>query len=159
MIFVTLGTQKFQFNRLLRMMDDLIENKKIHERVFAQIGNSDYLPQYYEYCNFLSNHDYEEYIKNCDILVSHSGVGTIMTGLKYRRKIIVVPRLSKYGEHIDDHQTQIAQSFSKLNYVLMYSDEDNNMEQLIVDATTKHFSNYSSCRNQVIDTIRQYIDC
>ncbi|WP_182434315.1 glycosyltransferase [Clostridium sp. AM49-4BH] len=126
---------------------------------------------------------YEEYIKNCDILVSHSGVGTIMTGLKYRRKIIVVPRLSKYGEHIDDHQTQIAQSFSKLNYVLMYSDEDNNMEQLIVDAfsklnyvlmysdednnmeqlivdaTTKHFSNYSSCRNQVIDTIRQYIDC
>ena len=159
MIFVTLGTQKFQFNRLLRMMDDLIENKKIHERVFSQIGNSDYLPQYYEYCNFLSNNDYEEYIKNCDILVSHSGVGTIMTGLKYRRKIIVVPRLSKYGEHIDDHQTQIAQSFSKLNYVLMYSDEDNNMEQLIVDATTKHFSNYSSCRNQVIDTIRQYIDC
>ena len=159
MIFVTLGTQKFQFNRLLRMMDDLIENKKIHERVFAQIGNSDYLPQYYEYCNFLSNNDYEEYIKNCDILVSHSGVGTIMTGLKYRRKIIVVPRLSKYGEHIDDHQTQIAQSLSKLNYVLMYSDEDNNMEQLIVDATTKHFSNYSSCRNQVIDTIRQYIDC
>ncbi len=159
MIFVTLGTQKFQFNRLLRMMDDLIENKKIHERVFAQIGNSDYLPQYYEYCNFLSNNDYEEYIKNCDILVSHSGVGTIMTGLKYRRKIIVVPRLSKYGEHIDDHQTQIAQSFSKLNYVLMYSDEDNNMEQLIVDATTKHFSNYSSCRNRVIDTIRQYIDC
>ena len=159
MIFVTLGTQKFQFNRLLRMMDDLIENKKIHERVFAQIGNSDYLPQYYEYCNFLSNNDYEEYIKNCDILVSHSGVGTIMTGLKYRRKIIVVPRLSKYGEHIDDHQTQIAQSFSKLNYVLMYSDEDNNMEHLIVDATTKHFSNYSSCRNQVIDTIRQYIDC
>ena len=159
MIFVTLGTQKFQFNRLLRMMDDLIENKKIHERVFAQIGNSDYLPQYYEYCNFLSNNDYEEYIKNCDILVSHSGVGTIMTGLKYRRKIIVVPRLSKYGEHIDDHQTQIAQSFSKLNYVLMYSDEDNNMEQLIVYATTKHFSNYSSCRNQVIDTIRQYIDC
>ena len=159
MIFVTLGTQKFQFNRLLRMMDDLIENKKIHERVFAQIGNSDYLPQYYEYCNFLSNNDYEEYIKNCDILVSHSGVGTIMTGLKYRRKIIVVPRLSKYGEHIDDHQTQIAQSFSKLNYVLMYSDEDNNMEQLIVDATTTHFSNYSSCRNQVIDTIRQYIDC
>ena len=159
MIFVTLGTQKFQFNRLLRMMDDLIENKKIHERVFAQISNSDYLPQYYEYCNFLSNNDYEEYIKNCDILVSHSGVGTIMTGLRYRRKIIVVPRLSKYGEHIDDHQTQIAQSFSKLNYVLMYSDEDNNMEQLIVDATTKHFSNYSSCRNQVIDTIRQYIDC
>ena len=159
MIFVTLGTQKFQFNRLLRMMDDLIENKKIHERVFAQIGNSDYLPQYYEYCNFLSNNDYEEYIKNCDILVSHSGVGTIMTGLKYRRKIIVVPRLSKYGEHIDDHQTQIAQSFSKLNYVLMYSDEDNNMEQLIVDATTKHFSNYSSCRNQVIDTIRLFIDC
>ena len=99
MIFVTLGTQKFQFNRLLRMMDDLIENKKIHERVFAQIGNSDYLPQYYEYCNFLSNNDYEEYIKNCDILVSHSGVGTIMTGLRYRRKMIIKRKLHSLSQN------------------------------------------------------------
>ena len=42
MIFITLGSQKFQFNRLLKAVDDLIEHKKIQDEVFAQTGYSDY---------------------------------------------------------------------------------------------------------------------
>ena len=36
MIFITLGSQKFQFNRLLKKVDDLIESGVIKEEVFAQ---------------------------------------------------------------------------------------------------------------------------
>ena len=42
MIFITLGSQKFQFNRLLRAVDELIEKGVIDDTVFAQIGYSDY---------------------------------------------------------------------------------------------------------------------
>lgn len=42
MIFITLGSQKFQFNRLLKALDDLVEEGAIQEEVFAQIGYSDY---------------------------------------------------------------------------------------------------------------------
>ena len=45
MIFITVGSQKFQFNRLLEQIDLLIENKIIKEEVFAQIGSSDYIPK------------------------------------------------------------------------------------------------------------------
>ena len=44
-IFITLGSQKFQFNRLLIAVDKLCEKKIIcGEDVFAQIGYSDYVP-------------------------------------------------------------------------------------------------------------------
>ena len=45
MVFITLGSQKFQFNRLLRAVDELIEKKVIQEDVFAQTGYSDYEPK------------------------------------------------------------------------------------------------------------------
>ena len=49
MIFITLGSQKFQFNRLLKKVDELIENGTINEEVFAQIGASDYKPQHFSW--------------------------------------------------------------------------------------------------------------
>ena len=58
MIFVTLGSQKFQFDRLLKAVDELIENKTIIEDVFAQTGYSDYEPKNYLYKKFL---DHEEF--------------------------------------------------------------------------------------------------
>lgn len=49
MIFITLGSQKFQFNRLLQAVDQLIEKSVIEDEVFAQIGYSDYQPKHYAY--------------------------------------------------------------------------------------------------------------
>ena len=49
MILITVGSQKFQFNRLLSKIDELIEKKVITDKVFAQIGVSDYKPKNYEF--------------------------------------------------------------------------------------------------------------
>lgn len=49
MIFITLGSQKFQFNRLLKAVDELVAAGKIKDEVFAQIGYSDYKPMNYKY--------------------------------------------------------------------------------------------------------------
>lgn len=156
MIFVALGTQKFQFNRLLQMIDQLLGEGKIDETVFTQIGNSDYKPQNYKYALFLDKNEFEERIRNCDVLITHSGVATIITGLKNNKKVIVVPRLSKYGEHVDNHQVQIARSFSKQNYVMMY-EESNELDLLIKEAKAHEFAKYISHRQQIVKTIRTYI--
>lgn len=53
-IFITLGSQKFQFNRLLKAVDELCEKGTVDaEDVFAQIGYSDYLPKNFSYKKFL----------------------------------------------------------------------------------------------------------
>ena len=156
MIFIALGTQKFQFNRLLEMVDDLIARGLISEPVFAQVGNSNYRPMNFDYVSFLDKICFEKKIKECDILITHGGVATIIAGLQNEKKVIVVPRIAKYGEHVDDHQLQIAESFSKQNYVLMCSEEDH-LEDLLNEVKNHEFAKYVSQRKQMVKVIEDYL--
>ena len=63
MIFVTLGSQKFQFNRLLQMVDNL----NTEEEIFAQTGYSDYKPKNYKFKDFLSRDEYKAFIPELEI--------------------------------------------------------------------------------------------
>ena len=66
----------------------------------------------------MSQSEYNQNIKNCELLITHAGVGTILEAKKNNKTVIVVPRLKKYNEHVDDHQQQIAYGFSKKEIVL-----------------------------------------
>lgn len=82
MIFITLGSQKFQFNRLLKAVDKLYTN----EEIMAQIGYSDYLPKNYKYKKFLDRDEFSYYMKKADIVITHGGTGAIMGALKRKKK-------------------------------------------------------------------------
>ncbi|MDD6363055.1 MAG: glycosyltransferase [Lachnospiraceae bacterium] len=71
MIFVTLGSQKFQFNRLLEAIDSLITAGAITEEVFAQTGYSDYVPVHYDYRKFLDGTEFREKMKQADTVITH----------------------------------------------------------------------------------------
>ena len=103
MIFITLGSQKFQFDRLLKEVDRLIADGVIQEKVFAQIGASEYLPQNYTYERFLDRQHFAQIMDQCDSVITHGGTGVIIGAVKKGKKVIAVPRLAKYGEHVDDH--------------------------------------------------------
>ena len=122
MIFVTLGTQDKSFSRLLDAIEREIKNGTINEKVIVQAGHTEYKSKNMEIHKLLPMDKFDEYIKECDLLITHAGVGSIMTGLNNDKKIIAVPRLSKYNEHNNDHQVQIATQFSKLGYIL-YADD------------------------------------
>ncbi|MEM5812005.1 MAG: PssE/Cps14G family polysaccharide biosynthesis glycosyltransferase [Candidatus Aenigmatarchaeota archaeon] len=118
MIFVTVGTHTQQFNRLLQKIDELIGNNKIKEKIIAQIGNSTYKPVNYDYFKFSSEKKILEINKKAKLIISHAGIGNIITALQFKKPIIVIPRLKKFGEHINDHQIQIAKAFAKEKKVL-----------------------------------------
>lgn len=124
MIFITLGSQKFQFNRLLETVDRLVENNKITEDVFAQTGYSDYKPQHYKYKAFLNHDAFSEMEAKADIVITHGGTGAIMGAVKKGKKVIAVPRLSKYGEHVDDHQVEMVKAFVRSGYIRMAEEEE-----------------------------------
>ena len=156
MIFVAVGTQKFPFDRLLKGIDDLIEQGQLEADVFAQIGHTDYVPKNYQYQNFLSKDDFQSYISNCDLLITHSGVATIITGMKLEKPVVVVPRFASYGEHVDDHQLQIAESFSDKNLVLMCKDVEE-LAETVQEARTHVFAKYVSQKEQIVNTLREYL--
>ena len=104
-IFITLGSQKFQFNRLLKAIDELCEKGTVDaEDVFAQIGYSDYLPKNFSYKKFLDRDEFSKEMGKADIVITHGGTGAIIGAVKKGKKVIAVPRRAKYGEHVDDHQ-------------------------------------------------------
>ena len=122
MIFVTLGSQKFQFNRLLIELDKLVEEKKICNDIFAQIGYSDYKPKNYEFKEFLDREQFAEFMDKCDTVITHGGTGAIVGAVKRDKKVIAVPRLAKFGEHVDDHQLQIIDQFTNMNFIVGVKD-------------------------------------
>lgn len=156
MIFVAVGMQKFPFNRLLKDIDDLIQKGLVEEEVFAQIGNSDYIPQNYKYKSFMSKEEFDETVAKSSLLITHSGVGTIISGLNRHKPIIVYPRLAKYGEHVDNHQLEIAYYFSQMKYVIMYN-ESTPLCDLIKMSKDFKFEEYKSQKTKAIDVIREYL--
>ncbi|MBQ8541053.1 MAG: glycosyl transferase [Clostridia bacterium] len=156
MIFVAVGTQKFSFNRLLKNIDDLIEAGAITEEVFAQIGNSDYIPKNFKYISFMSKEDFDSTVERSSLVITHSGVGTIISAISRHKPIIVCPRLSKYGEHVDDHQLEIAQYFSKMKYILMCNDGEALLDVINI-ARDYEFAEYKSQKAKAVETIRTYL--
>lgn len=119
MIFVTVGSRNYPFDRLFKKLDELYEKGEITEPMFAQTGTSSYIPKHYEYKDFITQEEFIEKVKEADIVVSHGASGSIMKALNEGKKVIAVTRLEKYGEHINDHQIQNNKAFSDNNYVLM----------------------------------------
>lgn len=119
MILVTLGTQDKKFYRLIKEIDKLLEEKKIKEEVIVQAGCSDsYKSERMKIFNLIPIDEFDELLKKCNLLITHGGVGSILNGLKNNKKIIAVPRMKKFKEHVNDHQLQIVRNFSDEGYIL-----------------------------------------
>ena len=157
MIFVTLGSQKFQFNRLLIEIDRLVKEGKITEEVFAQTGYSDYKPKNYKYKDFLDRDEFSKVMIKCDKVITHGGTGAIIGAVKNEKKVIAVPRLAKFGEHVDDHQLQITEQFVKMNFVAGIN-EIEELENCLDKIDKLNFNSYVSNTKNILKSIEEVIE-
>ena len=156
MIFVTVGSQKFQFNRLLRAVDDLVGDGSIEDRVFVQTGYSDYIPRNCGHKDFLSREEYARMESEADIIITHGGTGAMVGALKKGKKVIAVPRLAKYGEHVDNHQTELIAQFKSQNLICGLSD-CGKLPSAVRYVKNHEFAAYESNAQVIIANIEQYI--
>ena len=103
MIFVTLGTNDESFERLLKAIDKEIDKGTIKEKVIVQAGCTKYESKNMEILDLVPRDEFEKLISECNLLITHGGVGSILTGINKGKKVIAVPRLAKYNEHGNDH--------------------------------------------------------
>ena len=122
MIFVTVGTQDKEFRRLLVEVERLIKCGKINETVVAQIGNTKFSTDLdsdkMHLIEFTTPREVDALIENASFIITHGGVATIIEGLNRGKKIIAVPRLKKYKEHVNDHQLQIIENFGESGFII-----------------------------------------
>lgn len=158
MILVTLGTQDKKFYRLLDAIQDQIDNGNIKEKVVVQAGcSSDYESKDMEIFDLIPMDEFDDLIKKCDLLITHGGVGSIITGLKNNKKVIAVARLKKYGEHTNDHQLQIIENFSNAGYILKL-DDFNNFSKTLKEIEKFKPKKYKSNTSKFIKLIKKEID-
>lgn len=155
MIFVTIGTHPDQFDRLIRRIDEIAP--LIKEEIIVQKGFTKYVPKNVKYFEFTDKMD--EYYKNARLVIAQSATSLIEFILKYGKPVITVPREAKYKEHINDHQVEFAEYFSKKSGVLMIRDMKKITSQLLKTYNKKTKLDLSGLHNiqkriiKVIDSL------
>ena len=104
MILVTLGTQDKSFKRLLKAVEKEKINGNIKEKVVVQAGYTKYKSDVMEIFDTIPKDEFEEYMSKASLVITHGGVGSILTALDNNKKVIAVPRLKEYKEHNNNHQ-------------------------------------------------------
>ena len=126
MTLVTLGTQHQEFTRLL----DYIEKSDLKGEIIVQAGYTKYESKRMKIFDFISYDEMEKYIDKSDLVITHAGTGSIVMPLKKDKKVIACARLSKFGEHVDDHQVELVDVFYSEGYILKV-DEDTPLDEVL----------------------------
>jgi UDP-N-acetylglucosamine transferase subunit ALG13 len=97
-IFVTLGTRPEPFTRLLKAVEDLVRKRVIKEKVIVQAGYTKFVSDGMEIFDFCMPEKIKDLILNARYVITQESAGIGTQCLKYRTKLIVMPRDYQYGE-------------------------------------------------------------
>lgn len=114
MIFVAVGTQ-FPFDRLIRCVDEWAAAHGVD--VVAQIATGEYLPSHARYERFMTTAAFNQTLAAASLIISHAGMGNIITAIESGKPIIVMNRQYELGEHRNNHQADGLAWMSKLSGV------------------------------------------
>jgi UDP-N-acetylglucosamine transferase subunit ALG13 len=155
MILLTIGTQ-LPFDRLVKALDEMAP--KVPHEIFAQIGISTYKPRNMQWAVTLGPEQFETRFREAAIIVSHAGIGTILSAQKHRKPIVVVPRLARFGEHRNDHQLATANQIKDKKGVYVAT-EFEALEVLLnrTDLESAHDDSETSRRTDFVNNLRTYL--
>ena len=157
MILVLLGTQNNSFHRLLKEVEKNIENKNINEEVIVQIGYTKYETEKMKIFQTLPKEELGELIKKANYIISHGGVGSMITSNQEGKKVIAVPRQKKYQEHVHDHQKATVEEFKQKGYVIGI-EEVEELEEAIKKLEEFEPVLYQRKESNIIKIIEEYIE-
>lgn len=133
MIFVTVGTHEQGFERLIKKIDDLVRDGKIKEDVIMQIGFTQYKPKYCKWEKLFPYSEMKEMMQKARIVITHGGPASFIMALQEGKTPIVVPRMSKYNEHVNDHQLDFSLAVNERYKNLIVVKDVETLEEVISD--------------------------
>jgi len=115
MILVTVGTEQYPFDALMNWVDILIRYKLIgtNEEIIVQYGSSSKLPDQVKIFKRLPEAQFKALLEQARLVISHCGEGSAMLLESLEKPYILVPRTKRFGEHVDNHQLEMADVMEK----------------------------------------------
>lgn len=160
MIFVTVGSM-FPFDRLIRAVDQWATQRNFND-ITMQIGAGSYLPQNGKWIRSLSPDDFASAVKRCDLMVTHLGMGSVISAMQARKPIILLPRRAALGEANSDHQIHGTEWLRGSSGVWIADDEKDIEEFLMsfiggkLTQVTNEVSQYASI--ELIEKVKNFVN-
>ena len=157
MILVLLGTQNNSFYRLLEEIEKNIVNGIIKEDVIVQAGYTKFKTKKMKILSLVSKKRLQSFQEEASLIITHGGVGSIITSVKNDKKVIAVPRRHEYGEHVNNHQIDIVKNFNEQGYIIGIEKVEE-LEQAIRKAEKFVPKKYEINNELMLKTIEEFID-
>lgn len=157
MILVLLGTQNNSFHRLLENIDNLIQKNIIKDEVIVQAGYTKYTSNNMQILDFVSREKLDELQNKADLIITHGGVGSIISSIRKNKKVIAIPRLHEYQEHVNNHQKDIVQNFRQNGYIIGIEQVED-LEKAIIQAKDFKPKIYEANNSKMLKIISEYIE-
>jgi UDP-N-acetylglucosamine transferase subunit ALG13 len=106
-IFATVGSTQIRFDRLIRALESLPG-----EQLLVQHGPVEPPPGAQRATAFMQFPEVIESMDQADVVVCHAGAGSILCALRAGHTPVVVPRLKRFEETVDDHQVELGRALA-----------------------------------------------
>lgn len=157
MILVLLGTQNNSFHRLLEEIEKNIEDGTIKEKVIVQAGYTKFETDKMEIIDMMSKEQLEKFQDEADLIITHGGVGSIISSIEKGKKVIAVPRMHEYGEHVNNHQKEIVKDFNDKGYIIGIEKVED-LKQAIIKSKEFEPKKYQPNNEKMLKIIEEFID-
>lgn len=156
MILVTVGMQ-LGFDRLISAMDALAPD--LGMEVIAQIGKGDYEPRHMTVKPKIAPAEFERLVERSRLIVSHAGIGTVLTAQRFAKPIVLFPRRFALGEHRNDHQLATVRNLAGRSGLLFAMDREalpGAIEEGLAMGTTS--AELSTTAHQLLGAVEAFIE-
>jgi len=156
-IFVAVGTQG-PFDRMIRAIDDWAVRNDRHD-VFAQIGRDAWHPTRIDWVEHLGAQEFHARVGDADVVISHAGMGTILTALELGKPLLIMPRRAQLLEQRNDHQVATARKLGELGLATVAKDEEELSELLQhLDQLKVERREGATERDRLLKTLRGFLE-
>ena len=157
MILVLLGTQNNSFHRLLEEVEKNIKDGTIKDEVIVQAGYTKFQSHRMRIIDLMSKEQLEKFQYEADLIITHGGVGSIVSSIQKGKKVIAVPRMHEYGEHVNNHQKEIVKDFNDKGYIIGIEKVED-LKQAIIKMQNFNPKKYQSNNEKMLKIISDFID-
>ena len=157
MILVLLGTQNNSFHRLLEEIEKNIKDGTIKEEVIVQAGYTKFQSHRMRIIDLMSKEQLEQFQDEADLIITHGGVGSIISSIEKGKKVIAVPRMHEYGEHVNNHQKEIVKDFNDKGYIIGIEKVED-LKQAIIKSKEFEPKKYQPNNEKTLKIIEEFID-
>lgn len=155
-LFVPLGTQKFPFERIIVALNSLVDRGEYKpDDIIMQSALYPVKPKFIA-LGLIPNEEFNRYMVEAETIVTHSGVNSIISCMNIGKPLVICPRLHEYGEHVDNHQMEIAE-LMRTKYDVLVCTDMNDLSEMIEKAKTHKYKSWVSHRQELMNAISRLI--